>query len=273
MRGHKPTHYTRKGNHRIQETPCAHMSQIQGNESFNWRFFFILLACIQNMTCGGVFYGWTSISSTLLRASVDDGGAGLGIDAIQFIYVAASFFNSMGPLFLGVVLDYYGPRVCSFLSISLIFVGFLLFSLSNSSNFNYFAISMCMISFGGPGAQSAIIHLSNLFPNQKATMTAIITGCFQLSFIVFYVFDFMWGNFGWNFSELFQTYCAVMIANLLITFIFWPDSPLNYDDQMQKLGLINPHTTFINTDEVNNSKNINTSYRLPSSMLQPLRKF
>ena len=240
------------------------MWQIQGDESYQWRVIFIMLACIQNMTCGGIFYGWSSISSTLLSASVKDGGTGLDIDAIQFIYVAASFFNSMGPLFLGVVLDYYGPRVCSFVSVLLIFAGFILFSFSDPSDFNYFALAMCLISFGGPGAQSAIIHLSNLFPNQKATMTAIITGCFQLSFIIFYVFDFMWESFGWSFSELFQIYCIVMVANIAITLLFWPDKPLNYDDQMQKLDLINPHT------EVNQDlKHISTSYKLPSTMFQP----
>ena len=207
---------------------------VKGNESFVSRCTFILLACLQNMTCGGILFGWTSISGTLLPSSEAHGGTGLGINAITFIYTAAVFSSCMGPLFLGVILDYYGPRVCSLVSIIFIAAGFLVFSCSNA-NFNFFTLGMCLISFGGPGVQNSVIHLSNLFPTHKATMTALITGSFQLSFIVFYLFDVLWARAGWTFSELFRMYSVVMVINFIITFLFWPDKPLSFDEQMEAL--------------------------------------
>jgi MFS family permease len=171
----------------------------------------------------------------------------------------------MGPLFLGIVLDSYGPRVCSLVSILVIASGFFIFSLPSTSELQLFMPGMCLIAFGGPGAQSAIIHLSNLFPELKATMTAIITGCFQLSFIIFYIFDECWINFGWTYSQLFRAYCIVCLLNLTITYCIWPDQPLNYDEQMRFL-----HPNDI--EEVHEvSKTLRTTYRLPSVMLSPTR--
>ena len=118
------------------------------------RIIYICIACIQNMTMGGVFFGWTSISGTLLRSKI--GGPGLSIETIQYIFVISSFCNSMGPLFLGIILDYYGPRVSSLVSIILIALGFFLFSISDINGYDFFAPSMCLIAFGGPGAQSAM---------------------------------------------------------------------------------------------------------------------
>ena len=234
------------------------MSQLVGNESQTGRLIYLAIACVQNMCMGGVFYGWTSISGTLLMSS--DGGPGLKINKIQYIYVAASFFNSMGPLCLGIILDSYGPRVCSITSILLIVIGFLLFSFSNEDTFPMFVPAMCLIAFGGPGAQSAIIHLSNLFPKFKATMTAIITGCFQLSFIIFFIFDELWLTFNWSYTQLFQFYSVICLMNLVISVFIWPDKPLNYDEQMMAL-----HPEEMLEDEVQVQKN--TLYRLPSVMM------
>ena len=96
--------------------------------------------------------------------------------------MAAIFFSSVGPLALGIVLDSYGPRVCSICAVIVIALGFTLFAYSDLAEFDFFVPAMCMIAFGGPGAQSAIIHLSNLFPAWKATATAMITGSFQVLF-------------------------------------------------------------------------------------------
>jgi nitrate/nitrite transporter NarK len=131
------------------------------NSSVLTRASCVLLACLQNMTMGGVFFGWSSISVTLLISS--EGGPGLSVVQVQDIYVAGTFASSMGPLVLGIVLDLYGPRACSLLSISLISIGFLLFSYSEETTFNFFSLSMCLIAFGGPGSQSAMyVNLNNI---------------------------------------------------------------------------------------------------------------
>lgn len=91
------------------------------------------------------------------------------------MFVVATSINFTAPLLLGIVLDRYGPRVCSAISILLVASGFLIFGFSTPS-FQLFVPGIVLIAFGGPGVQSSIIHLSNLYPSAKATATSIITG-------------------------------------------------------------------------------------------------
>ena len=196
-------------------------------------------------------------------ASSTEGGPELQLNYIQYIYVMAIFANSMGPLFLGIILDSYGPRACSIVSTLIIALGSLLFAVSDVHGFNYFAVGMCMISFGGSGVQSAIIHLSNLFPRWKASMTATITGCFQLSFLVFLMFESLWKNYGFTFSQLFMAYSSACLVSAIVAFLLWPDTALDYDQQMTILHPSDNDFTSENIDE----KGF-TQIRLPSGMLK-----
>lgn len=172
----------------------------------------VAVACFQNFACGGLIFGWAAISSSLLVASVQNGGAELPrgryhmlmmdewksviimirslttFSYLRFVlpstlhtalvhqlFVIATSINFTAPLLLGALLDAYGPRVCSVLSLLLVTAGFILFSFS-SPTFHTALPSIVLIAFGGPGVQSSIIHLSNLYPTAKATVTSIITG-------------------------------------------------------------------------------------------------
>ena len=209
--------------------------------STTFRVANILVGCIQNVCFGGIIYGtnhttswkslsqsiplihhlnlsthlihhshhallpgWSSISGALLLAKPTEGGPGLSHEYIQVMFATATFFNFLSPLFLGIILDAYGPRTCSVLSFFIITLGCALFSISNIPNLPLFAPAMSLIAFGGPGVQSAIIHLSNLFPGSKSTATALITGSFQLSFIVFFLFDQIWFEFGIGYQVRFS---------------------------------------------------------------------
>jgi hypothetical protein len=107
-----------------------------------------------------------------------------------------------------------------------------MFGISDKDSGSYFLPALCLIAFGGPGAQSAIIHLSNLFPSWKATTTAIITGSFQLSFIIFLIFDQLWAFENVSYHSLFLGYLVVCFLNALISLFFWPDSPYTFDEQV-----------------------------------------
>jgi len=148
------------------------------------------------------------------------------------IFVVASFCNFLGPLILGIVLDSYGPRVCSVVSILLITVGSAMFALSDTDSLPLFVPGMCLIAFGGPGTQNAIIHLSNLFPEWKATATSFIVGSFQLSFVVFLVFDQLWAHLQYSYTTLFMGYCVLCVANIAVSLFMWPDEPYNLEDSM-----------------------------------------
>lgn len=139
------------------------------------------------------------------------------------MYVVAQFFNYMGPFFFGMILDFYGPRVCSVLSIASITVGCCMFGLSNQSTRPLFIPAMCLIAFAGPGVQNSIVHLSNLFPDAKASALAYIIGSFSLSFIVLLVFDQLWLFMHLSYQQLFLGYSAICVLNMIISIVLWPD--------------------------------------------------
>ena len=196
--------------------------------SATFRWTSIVVGCAQNVCFGGVLYGWPSISGTLLMARPTEGGPGLSLDYVLLTFVASLFFSTLGPLFLGVVLDMYGPRVCSALSFFIIAVGAIAFALSNLPNLPLFAPAMCLLAFGGHGVQSSIVHLRNLFPGNKAAATAAVTMSFQLSFIVFYAFDQLWFNFGVDYQSLFLGYGLLALFNVVLSLTLWPDEPYEY---------------------------------------------
>ena len=145
------------------------------------------------------------------------------------MYVVAQFFNYVGPIFFGMILDVFGPRLCSLVSITTIAVGCFLFGISSLSTRPLFVPGMCLIAFAGPGVQNSIVHLSNLFPDSKATAIAYITGSFGLSFTVFFLFDQLWLFMHLSYHQLFLSYCAMCILNIIISILLWPDVSYGQD--------------------------------------------
>jgi predicted MFS family arabinose efflux permease len=152
------------------------------------------------------------------------------------MFVIASCFSFGGPLLLGIVLDNFGPRVCSVVSSLAVGLGCAIFSISNKESFPMFIPAMSLIAIAGPGVQSAIIHLSNLFPTMKATATAIITGSFQLSFSIFFVFDQLFIFRGWSFKQLFSVYSFICLGHAVLSFLCWPDTPYHFVEELSETG-------------------------------------
>lgn len=194
------------------------------------RMAMILAACFQNLACGGLIFGWAAISSSLLIASNEEGGPALSRDAVHRLFVMATSVNFTAPLLLGVLLDAYGPRFCSALSIFLVGAGFVLFSASSPSLPTHLP-AVILIAFGGPGVQSSIIHLSNLYPASKATVTSVITGSFNLSFFIFFIFDRLWDQFGLTYQVIFAGYTTVCLFALILSLFLWPDRPFSFQEQ------------------------------------------
>lgn len=182
----------------------------------------------QNLTTGGVLYGWTAISGSFLLAKPTDGGIGLSHDYILVMFVIATFFSSIGPLLLGIVLDSWGPKICSAFSMFLAMLGCILFAISNLPNFPMFMPALSLIAFSGTGVQNSVVHLINLFPLSKRQATTLFEGSYQLSFCVFYLFDRIWYYLSLNYQSIFVFYATVCLVNLAVSLLVWPNKPYTY---------------------------------------------
>ncbi|CAM9694828.1 unnamed protein product [Chrysoparadoxa australica] len=188
----------------------------------------LIVGVIQNFAAAGLLFGWASIASDMLQAPESEGGGALTPARAKNIFVVSSSVNFLAPLILGLILDRFGPRVCSATSLGLVFLGLITFALSEA----YLMMGMVLISLGGPGVQTSIIHISNLFPTRKATATAVISGSFSLSFAVFLCFDLIWQRTRWAYSQIFVGYSLVVFTCLVLTLLMMPDQPYTLKEEV-----------------------------------------
>mmetsp|Transcript_10460 Transcript_10460/g.13663 ORF Transcript_10460/g.13663 Transcript_10460/m.13663 type:complete len:532 (-) Transcript_10460:60-1655(-) len=185
-------------------------------------------ACLQNVLCSGVIFGWSAISETLLVDRIH--GPGLSQAAVQTIYTMACMSNLCSCLPLGILMDWRGPRLCNVFSAILVGAGALCCSLSNQSNSeHYFLYGMLLIAFGGTGLQISVMHISNLFPTAKGITTAVFTGCFNASYAVFLVFNMLWETTDISYNAMFFGYSVVSILCGLLGAFLFPDVPYELD--------------------------------------------
>jgi MFS family permease len=197
------------------------------NMSWAQRSGILLLALLQNSLMGGIVYGWSSIDSTLLIASESQGGAGVDPRETSQVFSWAASAAMVSSFFLGIVLDFFGPRLCSLVSLSTIAIGCWL--LSQSHDLVQLSVGFCVLAFGGPGICASIIHIANLFPKSKNLVMSSLSGFITVSFSVLSLFDFMWNRYQWaTFHCLFGYYSLLAWVLAVSAFFIYPDTP--YED-------------------------------------------
>jgi MFS family permease len=188
------------------------------------RFGLLAFAVLQNGLLGGIIFGWASIDSTMLVASIDKGGAGVNPEKTSHVFSWASSVAMLSSFFLGCVLDTCGPRVCSIVSCLSIAIGSAL--LAAQTNFTQFSVGACFTAFGGPGICTSIIHIANLFPSFRNLIMSLLSGSIAISFSIFSVFDYLWHHFEFaTFQNLFRFYAFFVAILALLAFFIYPDEP------------------------------------------------
>lgn len=206
----------------------------------------LLFAMLQNGLTGGVLFGWASIDKTMLTTPGGK-GSGLSFHETTLIFSWASCVAMVSSLILGVVLDCYGPRICSIVSSLIIAIGCQVFALSRS--FSGLAFGACLIAFGGPGITSSIIHIANIFPGTEYLVMSCLSGSIALSFSVFAVFDAIWARFeSVTFRTLFSSFSLIVVGLAIGAFLIYPDEPFgefeeDLLDEKEKLPLTNESVT------------------------------
>ena len=222
--------------------------------SWRVRFGLFVFAICQNGLLGGTLFGWASIDKTLLSESIEKGGAGLNLNDTTLIFTWASSVGMFSPFLLGMVLDNFGPRTCSFLSNCIIICGFVMFSLSEE--FWEFAVGATLIGFGGSGITSSIVHISNLFPGHENMAMGCLTGSVAISFSVFAVFDMIWNQVETTVQEIFLYFASLATAFAIGAFWLFPDEPfekvldVDHRDQQTSTPVSYTHLTLPTTPYV-----------------------
>lgn len=208
---------------------CCKKKSVDSDVPMTWaqRSGVLLFALLQNSLMGGIVYGWSSIDSTLLIASENHGGAGIDPEKTSHVFSWAASTAMVSSFFLGIVLDMFGPRICSLISLAAITAGCGILAVSHE--FVQFSVGFCVLAFGGPGICSSIIHIANLFPESKNLVMSGLSGCIAISFSVLSVFDYLWHQYQWaTFHSMFGYYSFIAALLALGAFFIYPDDP--YDE-------------------------------------------
>ena len=194
-------------------------------ESFSKRVLLVCFAMVQITLGAGLIVGWPGIAGSMLVEPMATGGAGLTLDQTTQLYSLAAAVNYVAPLFLGLVLDNFGPRACSFLANAIVAVGLTIFS--TAETFSTFSVGICFVAFGGPSVQQSLLHIGNMFGERRFFVMGMVAESITLSFAVLPLLDIAWENLpgDGSFRVLFAGLASLVVCSSVGSLLLWPDAP------------------------------------------------
>jgi MFS family permease len=214
------------------------------------RLVLVVFGMLQITLGAGLIVGWAGIAGSMLRTSES---SLLSLDDLTALYGFAASANYISPMFLGAVLDKFGPRSCSSLANGLVTLGCFLFASANS--FTTLAVGLCFIGLGGPGVQTSLIHLGNLFPTKRFFVMGMVAETITLSFAIFPLMDVIWANTSLSFRDIFRGLGVLHLCSTICSLIIWPDAPyevvdMNANGQLaSKCSSSNEEETLVTADK------------------------
>jgi MFS family permease len=194
-----------------------------------------LFACLQLLLAGGPIFGWSALAVVLKRhgvyawlcvngelASCAEQELALG----RVMTVASTVCLFMG-LPSGVVLDRWGPRKMTALSLVVFTAGILAFAFS-SQNLDLYVLGFALMGACSPGIVMSTMHVSSVWGPHSGMLLALMNGCYDSSTVVFTLFKAVDEALGSTVSlrAIFLTYLgAVVLPIALIGVLVWPDAP------------------------------------------------
>lgn len=218
--------------------------------SFTNRVLLVCFAMLQITLAAGLIVGWPGIAGSMLVEPLATGGAGLTLDQTTQLYSLAAAINYVAPLFLGLVLDNFGPRTCSILSNIIVAIGLLIFA--KGSSFQAFAAGIGFVAFGGPSVQQCLLHIGNMFGERRYFVMGMVAESITLSFAIFPLLDVAWDRLParYGFRVLFAGLAAVVGCSSVGSFLLWPDAPYEVFDENSSTEEVENETMLSNTETI-----------------------
>lgn len=166
---------------------------------------------------------------------------------LNMMFTIGAVMTNVSAIFIGRILDKYGPKVCGFIGAVLLYFACFVFIFSkqieatlNSSYFDPYMIGYTALALGGPSTYMSSFHLSNTFPEKSGTILALLNGAFDASSAVFLLYKLYYKNSSplpiQGFFKLFLLVPTfIILAQLFVmpnsSYIAPPDTSLIYNDR------------------------------------------
>lgn len=106
---------------------------------------------------------------------------------LAVLWTLGIFALNCGPVLMGFVLDYLGPKFTAIFGIFLNMLGLILFGVSSTNGTNAFIPASIILGLGNIAFHLAQFHISALFPRKRGLVSSVFVAGFTGSGIVMYL--------------------------------------------------------------------------------------
>ncbi|KAL4517173.1 hypothetical protein Ndes2437B_g06781 [Nannochloris sp. 'desiccata'] len=182
------------------------------------RYAIMTVAVLGEMLQGGLFFGWNALSIMIKDLgnysegcyqdypSDIPGAPAESLPASEIcksqesklavLWTVGIFALNCGPVLMGFVLDYLGPKFTAILGVFLNMLGLILFAVSSSNGTNAFIPAAIILGLGNITFHLAQFHISALFPRKRGLISSIFVSGFTGSAIIMYFLLLIFQNAG-----------------------------------------------------------------------------
>ncbi|KAL3151740.1 hypothetical protein ABBQ38_012718 [Trebouxia sp. C0009 RCD-2024] len=159
----------------------------------------LLVTMMGDFVQGGLMFGWNALALALKGQNIYSGGCDTerkvvngGLCPTQesklaVLWTVGIFALNFGPVFVGPILDWVGPKLTTILGTLLNMTGLILIGCSTQNGFNALPAGAVIIGLGGITYHLAQFHISNLFPGKRGLISSLYVAGFTGCGIIFYI--------------------------------------------------------------------------------------
>ncbi|SCV05880.1 LANO_0H17216g1_1 [Lachancea nothofagi CBS 11611] len=159
---------------------------------------------------------------------------------LNFMFTLGAGTTNVVALLVGYVLDVYGPSVCVFAGSGFLTMGALSLALSSKiSFFDPYITGYVLLAVGGPFVFISTFQLANGFPNKSGTILALLTGAFDSSSALFFIYRLIYQNWmpSLTLKKFFTGYLIVPLFIFVCQLFIMPKESYKSLGAVQKLEI------------------------------------
>ena len=147
---------------------------------------------------------------------------------LNMMFTVAAVASNVATLPMGAILDSFGPRASAIVGSFLLAVGSLLMAYAKDIiAFDGLLVGYLLLALGGPGVFISSFQLSNAFPSRSGLILSLITGSFDASSALFYIYRIIYEKTAGTLTlqKFFLGYLTVPAAIILLHLLVLPAHP------------------------------------------------
>ncbi|RPA87795.1 MFS general substrate transporter [Ascobolus immersus RN42] len=145
---------------------------------------------------------------------------------LNLMFTAAAVTTNVSALLVGTILDTFGPHVAGFLGGLFSGLGMLVLAFAPFFHqyMDAYIVGYMILALGGPFVFISSFHLSNAFPAYSGSILALLTGAFDSSSIVFFVYQVLYKQTGLTPHKFFLLFLTVPAVIIIAQLTIMPNS-------------------------------------------------